>query len=80
MTATDADSGVAGTEYKIGSGAWTAYTAAFTFQRGTAPTEVSFRSTDVAGNVEVVRGVTVPGAAVAERVASATTVTVLTPT
>jgi len=50
LSATDADSGVASVEYKLDDGAWTAYTAAVAVN---APGEhmVSYRATDVAGNV-----------------------------
>jgi glucose/arabinose dehydrogenase/type 1 glutamine amidotransferase/regulation of enolase protein 1 (concanavalin A-like superfamily) len=51
LSATDAGSGVARTEYRIGSGAWTAYTAPFTITaQGRQVLEV--RSVDRAGNVE----------------------------
>jgi len=50
LSATDAGSGVASVEYKLDDGAWTAYTAAVAVN---APGEhmVSYRATDVAGNV-----------------------------
>ncbi|GIM63369.1 hypothetical protein Pve01_80320 [Planomonospora venezuelensis] len=51
LSATDAGSGVARTEYRIGNGAWTAYTAPFTITaQGRQVLEV--RSVDRAGNVE----------------------------
>ncbi|MGF9753812.1 ThuA domain-containing protein [Microvirga sp. 0TCS3.31] len=51
LAATDADSGVARTEYRIGNGAWTAYTAPFTITaQGRQVLEV--RSVDKAGNIE----------------------------
>ena len=51
LSATDAGSGVARTEYRIGNGAWTAYTAPFTVTaQGRQVLEV--RSVDEAGNVE----------------------------
>ena len=51
LAATDAGSGVARTEYRIGNGAWTAYTAPFTVTaQGRQVLEV--RSVDRAGNVE----------------------------
>ncbi|HSF37478.1 MAG TPA: DUF1349 domain-containing protein, partial [Nocardioides sp.] len=60
LTATDETdgSGVASTEYRIDEGEWTDYTAPFTL---TEPGEhtVRFRSTDVAGNEETVKSVTV---------------------
>ncbi|WP_328915782.1 MULTISPECIES: LamG-like jellyroll fold domain-containing protein [unclassified Streptomyces] len=52
LTAADAGSGVAGTEYRLGNGDWTAYTAPFTVTPGHADQTVGYRSTDVAGNVE----------------------------
>ncbi len=57
LAATDGDgSGVAGTEYRIGAGAWTAYAGAPVTLAGVADgtVAVEFRSTDVAGNVEEV--------------------------
>jgi glucose/arabinose dehydrogenase/PKD repeat protein/type 1 glutamine amidotransferase len=54
LSATDAGSGVARTEYRIGNGAWTAYTAPFTITaQGRQVIEV--RSVDRAGNVETPR-------------------------
>jgi hypothetical protein len=54
LGATDAGSGVARTEYRIGSGAWTAYTAPFVVTaQGRQVLEV--RSVDEAGNVETAR-------------------------
>jgi regulation of enolase protein 1 (concanavalin A-like superfamily) len=51
LSATDAGSGVARTEYRIGNGAWTAYTAPFAITtQGRQVLEV--RSVDEAGNVE----------------------------
>jgi glucose/arabinose dehydrogenase/type 1 glutamine amidotransferase/regulation of enolase protein 1 (concanavalin A-like superfamily) len=51
LNATDAGSGVVRTEYRIGNGAWTAYTAPFTITaQGRQVLEV--RSVDKAGNVE----------------------------
>nr|WP_157732572.1 Ig-like domain-containing protein [Cellulomonas sp. PSBB021] len=49
---------MARTEYRIGTGAWTAWTSPLTI--GSAATVVQYRALDVAGNVEVVNGVTVP--------------------
>jgi hypothetical protein len=49
-----AGTGVAKTEYRIGDGAWTTYTAPFT-----AAAPVEYRSTDVRGNVEPTRAITV---------------------
>ena len=50
LTADDgAGTGVATTEYRIGGGAWTTYTAPFTVA---ASAVIDYRSTDVRGNVE----------------------------
>ena len=53
-----AGSGVAGTEYRVDGGAWTAYTAPFTLSQNGNHT-VDYRSTDVAGNQEPARSVSV---------------------
>lgn len=54
LSATDAGSGVARTEYRIGSGAWTTYAGPFTVAaQGVQVVEA--RSVDKAGNVETVR-------------------------
>ncbi|WP_210503403.1 OmpL47-type beta-barrel domain-containing protein [Nocardioides xinjiangensis] len=60
LTATDetGGSGVKSTEYRIDEGAWTAYTAPFTLTEAGTHT-VEFRSTDVAGNVEVAKSIEV---------------------
>ncbi|RIJ77417.1 glycoside hydrolase family 43 [Nakamurella silvestris] len=62
VTVTAADenggSGVASVEYRIGAGAWTAYTAAFAV--GDAAVTVEYRATDVAGNVSAVKSLEVP--------------------
>jgi uncharacterized cupredoxin-like copper-binding protein len=50
LTATDSGSGVASTEYKLDSGAWTAYAAAVQVSALGAHT-VLYRATDQAGNV-----------------------------
>lgn len=50
VTATDAQSGVGSVEYKVDSGAWTAYTAPVVVTALGAHT-VGYRATDVAGNV-----------------------------
>lgn len=60
LTAADAISGVAGTQYQIGSGAWTAYTQPFTVTPTFADQTVSYRSTDVAGNVEATGYLVIP--------------------
>jgi hypothetical protein len=57
FTRTDGDgSGVVGTEYRIGDGAWTDYTGAFDIE-GNRGHRVDFRSRDLAGNVENFRTV-----------------------
>ncbi|MEO5665707.1 MAG: Ig-like domain-containing protein, partial [Nocardioides sp.] len=58
LEATDDDSGVASTEYRIDEGDWTDYTAPFTISEPGEHT-VEFRSTDVAGNEEATRSLTV---------------------
>jgi cytochrome c len=55
--ADDAGSGVAGTEYRVDGGAWTAYAAPFTLSRNGTHV-VEYRSTDRAGNVEPARSAT----------------------
>jgi len=50
IDALDVDSGVASVEYKLDSGAWTAYTAPVTVTTAGTHT-VAYRATDVAGNV-----------------------------
>ncbi|GAA2008784.1 alpha-L-arabinofuranosidase [Nakamurella flavida] len=52
LAATDTGSGVAGTEYRVGDGPWTAYTGPITVPEGT--TTYSHRATDVSGNVSAV--------------------------
>ncbi|GAA1022313.1 hypothetical protein Aple_075470 [Acrocarpospora pleiomorpha] len=59
VTASDATSGVAGIEYAIGTGAWTAYTGAIAAPDSNRHT-VSFRALDVAGNLETAKTVTIP--------------------
>jgi hypothetical protein len=59
VTASDATSGVAGIEYALGTGAWTAYTGAVAAP-DTGRHTVSFRAVDVAGNLETARTVTIP--------------------
>ncbi|MCO8271636.1 ThuA domain-containing protein [Actinoplanes sp. TRM 88003] len=59
LTATDAGSGVASTEYQLdGATAWTAYTGPVAVS-GDGGHEVRFRSTDRAGNVETAKSVAV---------------------
>ncbi|MGZ4112628.1 MAG: OmpL47-type beta-barrel domain-containing protein, partial [Tumebacillaceae bacterium] len=51
LNGVDSNSGVGSTEYKLGNGDWTAYNGALTIStEGT--TDVQYRSTDKAGNVE----------------------------
>lgn len=50
LSATDADSGVASTEYKLDDGAWTAYTAPVAVNTP-GMHMLSYRATDAAGNV-----------------------------
>ena len=57
LTASDAKSGVAGTEYQVNGGAWEAYTGAVAFAADGVYT-VAFRSHDVAGNQEADQSVT----------------------
>jgi len=57
VTATDAGSGVASTEYALDSGAWTAYTSAVSVRAPGAHT-LRYRATDVAGNVAAEKTVT----------------------
>ncbi|MEV4808858.1 family 43 glycosylhydrolase [Micromonospora avicenniae] len=59
VTASDATSGVAGIEYAIGTGAWTAYTGPVAAPDANRQT-VAFRALDVAGNLETARTVTIP--------------------
>ncbi|NYD68362.1 OmpL47-type beta-barrel domain-containing protein [Agromyces atrinae] len=58
LSATDAHSGVASTEYRVGDGSWTPVDGALTVST-VGDTVVGFRSTDVAGNVEQAGEVTV---------------------
>lgn len=57
LVATDALSGVASTQYRIGTGAWQAYRGPVTLAdpNGVTPRTVAFRSTDIAGHVEEAR-------------------------
>jgi hypothetical protein len=54
LSATDAVSGVAGTEYAVDGGAWQAYAGPFLISAGGLHA-LQFRSTDTAGNVEATR-------------------------
>jgi hypothetical protein len=58
LTATDATSGVAATEYRVGDGAWAAYAGPVTLDEHGTHT-LAFRSTDQAGIVEEVQTVSV---------------------
>ncbi|MEV4557725.1 LamG-like jellyroll fold domain-containing protein [Kitasatospora sp. NPDC049285] len=60
LTAADADSGVARTEYRVRDGQWTPYAGPFTVTPDFADQTVAFRSTDTAGNAEPERQLTVP--------------------
>ena len=57
LQASDARSGVDSIEYKIGDDAWTTYTASVAVAEGT--NVISYRATDVAGNVSVAQSETV---------------------
>ncbi|WP_200938860.1 CBM35 domain-containing protein [Modestobacter sp. Leaf380] len=56
---TDAHSGLAGIEYRVGNGAWTAAPADGVRFDTVGSSLVSYRSADVAGNVSTVRSLTV---------------------
>ena len=75
LTAEDTESGVASIEYQLpGDSGWTPYTAPFAVP-GTGAVTVSFRATDVAGNVSDVDTVDVaadPNGITVDRVAGAT--------
>lgn len=58
LTATDATSGVTGTQVSVDGDAWAAYTTPVTVSGGGEHT-VAYRSTDAAGNVETQKAVTV---------------------
>lgn len=58
LTASDEGSGVARTEYRVGSGPWVLYSSPVIFAQEGATT-VSYRSVDLAGNVEQTRSVEV---------------------
>ncbi|GIH26587.1 hypothetical protein Aph01nite_48970 [Acrocarpospora phusangensis] len=58
LTATDATSGVAGTEYSLDGAAWTPYTTTVSIT-GEGEHELRYRSTDKAGNAEEIKAVTV---------------------
>lgn len=61
VTATDAVSGVASVQYRLGtSGTWSPYTAPVVV--GNGPATVQFRATDQAGNVSAVGSTDVPAA------------------
>ncbi|TXK74376.1 hypothetical protein FU659_29590 [Paenibacillus sp. N3.4] len=58
FSAYDNLSGVAGTEYRINDGTWTAYSGPFTIT-AEGKNLLEFRSTDNAGNVEQVKSITI---------------------
>ncbi|MER8188475.1 carbohydrate-binding protein [Kitasatospora sp. NPDC094015] len=60
LTATDAGSGVSGTEYRVGDGPWTPYGGPFPVTPEFTDRTVTYRSTDAAGNTEPDRLLTVP--------------------
>ena len=62
ITAADATSGVATTEYRLGDGEWQAYVAAVELD-GTAQS-IAYRATDAAGNVSAEGALNVPAAPV----------------
>lgn len=62
ITATDAGSGVALTEFRVDGGPWWTYSRPFTVGKRNVDHLVEVRSTDVAGNVEPVRSIVVPAA------------------
>jgi hypothetical protein len=53
------DIGVAGTEYRVDGGAWTAYSGPFSLSLSGGTHTLEYRSTDVDGNVEPARSQTV---------------------
>ena len=61
LTATDeaGGSGVAKTEYRIGTQTWSTYTAPVSVPRTDVDQSIEFRSTDNAGNVEDTKSVTI---------------------
>lgn len=59
VTAADTGSGIDKIEYRIGTGAWTAYTAPVAAPSAAAAT-VEFRATDKAGNTSVVGSAQIP--------------------
>ena len=60
LTAADAASGVARTDYRIGDGDWTGYTGPFPVTPELTGQTVSYGSTDAAGNVETTRQLLIP--------------------
>jgi hypothetical protein len=59
LSATDATSGVATTQYSVDGGDWTQWRGAPVSVTGDGDHVVEYRSTDVAGNVEATKAVTV---------------------
>jgi len=80
LVASDSASGVTSSEYKVGNGPWVPYEDTFSIARQATAQQFSFRSTDVAGNVEQIRTVSIPGTTSAEPKPSTTALTVTTPT
>lgn len=75
LTATDATSGVAKTDYQIGDGSWTSYTGPFPVTPEFSDQTVAFRSTDSAGNVEATRQLVIPAITPIAPTVAATNVT-----
>ena len=63
LTATDAGSGVASTQYQVGDGFIASYTGSVPITRGAAAQPVRFFSADTAGNVEAAGTVEIPARA-----------------
>lgn len=60
IAASDEASGVATIEYRVDGGDWTAYHRPFTVGDRDVDHTVEYRSTDVAGNIEQTRSLTIP--------------------
>ena len=58
LRATDRTSGVARTQYRLGSGSWTTWKGSLTV--GSAATTLQYRSVDVAGNTEITGTLGIP--------------------
>lgn len=75
ISSSDATSGVAATEYRIGSGAWVTYNQPVVM--GNASAVVSYRARDRAGNVSAVKELSVPaGSPASNKVASVTSASI----